>query len=81
MPRLKYEGFRGSFTTFGLPKVKHGDIVELIDKNLTERTGSYLVKEVKESNTNSGQRQTITLDIRVDGLTADQIKEFQLNGA
>ena len=81
LPRLKYEGFRGSFTTFGLPKVKHGDLVELLDDKLTERKGSYLVKEVKESNTNSGQRQTITLDIRTDGLTPDQIKEFQLNGA
>lgn len=81
LPFLKYEGFRGSFTTFGLPKVKHGDEVQLIDAKLPERNGTYLVKEVKEVNSGSGQRQIITLDIRIDGLTADELKEFQSNGA
>lgn len=81
LPFLKYEGFRGSFTTFGLPKVKHGDEVQLIDNVLPERNGTYLVKEVRESNSNSGQRQTITLDIRIDGLTPNELLEFQNNGA
>lgn len=81
LPFLKYEGFRGSFVTFGLPKVKHGDEVELIDDVLAERNGTYLVKSVSESNTMSGLRQTITLDIRIDGLEPNEITEFQKNGA
>lgn len=81
LPFLKYEGFKGSFTTFGLPKVKHGDEVQLIDAKLPERNGTYLVKEVREKNDNSGQRQVITLDIRIDGLTPNEITEFQSNGA
>lgn len=81
LPFIKYEGFRGSFTTFGLPKVKHGDECQLINDKLPERNGSYLVKEVKEENTKDGLRQIITLDIRIDGMTPNQISEFQSNGA
>lgn len=82
LPRLRYEGFRGSFTTFGLPKVKHGDSVELINDILPEQKGTYLVKEVREVNNIENELvQIITLDIRIDGLNVNQINEFQLNGA
>lgn len=80
LPYLKYEGFRGSFTTFCMPHVKHGDTVELIDDILPERNGEYLVKEVKYNAGVNGGRQTITLDIRVDGLAPNQREEFQKNG-
>lgn len=80
IPFLKYEGFRGSFTTFALPAVKHGDSVQLIDDVLPERNGTYLVKEVKSSCGVGGGRQIITLDIRIDGLAPDQLQQFQNNG-
>lgn len=80
LPYLKYEGFRGSFTTFCMPHVKHGDAVQLIDDILPERNGTYLVKEVRYSAGVGGGRQIITLDIRVDGLAPDQLEAFQSNG-
>lgn len=80
LPFLKYEGFRGSFTTFALPAVKHGDTVQLVDEIVTERNGTYLVKEVKPICGVGGGRQIITLDIRVDGLSHDQLLKFQENG-
>lgn len=80
LPYLKYEGFRGSFTTFCMPHVKHGDTVQLIDGILPERNGTYLVKDIKYGAGFNGGRQTITLDIRVDGLAPDQLEAFQSNG-
>jgi hypothetical protein len=81
LPFLKYEGFRGSFLTFGLPYVKHGDSVTLTDNIIPERNGTYLVKKVENIDDNSqGLMQLISLDIRIDGLTRDQLTEFQKNG-
>jgi hypothetical protein len=77
---VKYEGFKGSFTTFALPKVNHGDSVVLIDNRVTERSGTYLVKSVQTSYNENGIRQTIELDIRIDGLTTNEILEFKKNG-
>jgi hypothetical protein len=81
LPFIKYEGFRGSFTTFGLPFVKHGDSVKLVDEVLPERNGIYLVKAVEQlTNSGIGLKQKITLDIRIDSLTTNQISDFQENG-
>lgn len=81
LPFVKYEGFRGSFVTFALPFVKHGDIVELEDEVLPERNGQYMVKAVEQFGSSAdGLRQRIHLDIRVDGLTAEKLSEFQNNG-
>ena len=62
--RLKFDGYRGTFTTFGEPSVAHGDKVELISrkKELDERTGVYFVKRVDKPFGLSGYRQIITLD-------------------
>lgn len=81
LPFLKYEGFRGSFVTFSLPKVRHGDAVILIDDVLPERNGTYLVKSVEDIMTvDQGLKQRITLDIRIDHLTPSELTEFQANG-
>lgn len=58
--KLKYDGYTGSFTTFGNPLVKHGDIVEITDE-VYNRNGKYLVKSVKLNSTN-GYRQIIEID-------------------
>lgn len=58
----KVSGFEGSITTFGLPYVRHGDIVVLSDGTISERNGGYLVKQVARRFGFGGYRQTIELD-------------------
>jgi hypothetical protein len=66
LPNLVYEGYFGSFMTFGEPYVKHGDNVTLIDNRFPERQGTYLVKEVTASVTiDSGYMRNITLDRKI----------------
>lgn len=71
--RIFFEGFVGSFTTFGLPFVKQGDAVILRDAILTERNGTYLVKKVDWEFGLSGYRQTVHLDIRIDTLSQSEV--------
>lgn len=61
----RYDGFRGSFTTFGYYPIKPGDIAELSDPTLPERNGKYLVKNVKGSVSMEGYRHEITLGNKV----------------
>jgi len=66
LQKFYYDGFRGSFTTFGLPHVKHGDMVVLVDPLLPERNGEYMVKRVDISGgADEGLRQTIHLDYKI----------------
>jgi len=63
LPQLYYKGYRGSFTTFGFPMVKHGDVAVLKDNKLPERGGRYLIKSVEISmSVNDGLRQNIEVD-------------------
>lgn len=71
--RVTFDGWRGKFTTFGLPLVKHGDVVYLIDEIIPERTGKFLVKGVQTNFGVNGFRQEISLDLRVDTLTQAEI--------
>jgi hypothetical protein len=64
MERLKYTGFRGSFTAFGTPTVNHGDVVLLKDKLYPEREGQYLVKKVNTQFGVNGFRQVIELEAK-----------------
>ena len=57
-----YTGFKGKFTTFGIPYVRQGDNVILEDAILPERNGKYKVKGIEYSGGVGGQRQTIMLD-------------------
>jgi hypothetical protein len=43
---LKYDGFRGSFTGFHLPVVRHGDVAEIESNQYIEHNGSYFVDDV-----------------------------------
>lgn len=60
-----YTGFKGKFTTFGLPFVKMGDNVQLIDSKLPERNGKYKVKGVEYKGGVDGLRQIIQIDYRI----------------
>jgi hypothetical protein len=61
---LKYEGYSGSFTTFGEPFIRHGDLAKLISKKYPEKNGTYTVVSVKRSLGMSGYRQDIELGIK-----------------
>lgn len=68
LPELRlfyYTGFRGRFTTFGIPFTKTGDNAEIIDPILPERNGIYKVKSVEYKGGVEGLRQIIQLDYLV----------------
>lgn len=63
LPNLYYNGYRGSFTTFGFPMVKFSDIANIADNRLKERSGRYLIKGVEITmGVKEGLRQVITVD-------------------
>lgn len=64
--KLKYEGWRGQFTSFGLPFVRHGQAVSLKSKVTPERGGAYLVKGTKVKFGMGGFRRMIDPHIRID---------------
>lgn len=66
LKKYLYTGFKGSFTTFGIPFVKHGDNVRFKDRYLPERVGTYKVKEVRYTGGVGGLRQEIELDYLVN---------------
>lgn len=66
LKKYYYTGFKGTFTTFGIPFVRQGDNAQLIDKILPERNGIYKIKSVKYRLTfEGGLRQEIELDYRI----------------
>lgn len=58
---LRYSGYSGSFTAFGVPRVEHGDVVQITDDR-HNRKGNYYVRKVVKTFGVSGYRQVITLD-------------------
>lgn len=68
LPKFYYTGFKGSFTTFGLPIVRHGDIAILQDKVIPERSGSYLIKSVTTSTGVNGFRQKVILHMLINDI-------------
>ena len=63
---LKYTGFRGTFTTFGEPFIRHGDTAKLISSKYPEKDGEYLTVDITRSFGVAGYRQEIELGIRLD---------------
>lgn len=63
--KLKYTGYKGSFTTFGEPYVRAGDIVKLTSNKMPDRDGNYLVSGVSRSFGVDGYRQEIHVDQKV----------------
>ena len=63
---LKYSGFRGTFTTFGEPYIRPGDIASLVSIQYPEKDGDYQVVSVVRSFGMGGYRQEIELGIRLD---------------
>lgn len=65
LKQFYYTGFRGTFTTFGLPFIQQGDNAQLRDKKLPERNGLYRVKAVDYKGGVGGLRQTIHVDYKI----------------
>lgn len=65
LKRYKYEGYRGTITTFGLPYVQHGETVEVNDPRYEERKGLYVTDSVKTKFGTSGFRREIEIAIKV----------------
>jgi len=62
-----YNGLQGTFTTFGVPYVKHGDVIQLTHPLLPEMNGMYLCRAVEYyGGAEEGLRQTITLDFKIN---------------
>ncbi len=77
--KMKYEGWHGSFTSFGIPYVQHGQAVKLQDDIIPERTGTYLIKSVKVKFGMGGFRREIEPHLRIDGVSGLSTKDF-ING-
>ena len=71
--RFYYEGFRGSFTTLGLPFVQHGDQVKIQSVRLPEWNGTYFVKSLKYSLGAGGFKQSIEIDLLSSIFTPEEI--------
>ena len=62
---LKYDGYRGSFETFIVPNIQHGDIIILPKIYDLEHDGKYIVKKVTKSFKGKEARQTVDLERRI----------------
>jgi len=72
---MKYSGYDGSFTTFATPVVKHGDVVELINKTIPEQNGGYLVtRVVTRFGWGIGGRQDIYIKQKIYDLDANGVQ-------
>lgn len=65
LANFRFDGFRGSFTTFGTPVTRHGDKVNIIDPIISDRNGTYIAKKVTTTFGTGGYRQAIELDVKV----------------
>jgi len=61
LPKYKFDGWHGSFTTFGDEFIKHGDVINLTDKVIKDRNGKFFVKKVTTRFGVNGFRNTIDL--------------------
>lgn len=61
IPKFRFTGWRGSFTTFGEPQMNHGDTVKLKSLKFPEKDGEYFVDSVETTFGQGGFRQIVEL--------------------
>lgn len=64
LQKYKYEGYRGTFTAFGIPRMIHSGTVGLMDDEHPEREGKYICESVEtrfKSGSSASIRQVIEL--------------------
>ena len=58
----RHGGYKGSITSFGWPRVEHGQVVQVIDKKYEERNTKNFVDEVEINfSANNGYKRTIDI--------------------
>jgi hypothetical protein len=68
LKKYYYRGLKGKFITFGIPFIRQGDNVDIMDDVLPERNGRYKVKSVKYTGGINGMRQEVELDYLITRL-------------
>lgn len=63
--KLKQDGYRNDFETFGLPYAEPGYVAVLTSSDYPERDGSYLIESVETEMGVDGFRRKITLERKV----------------
>lgn len=58
---MKYDGYRGTLLTFGLPKVKHGDVASMEDGLYPDKEGDFFVDSVESDYGPDGIRRHVEL--------------------
>jgi hypothetical protein len=61
LEQLKYDGFRGKFTGFGVPLCRHGYIANITDSEEKERDGKYYIDAIDKTFDMGGFRQMVEL--------------------
>ncbi|WP_035560945.1 hypothetical protein [Hymenobacter sp. IS2118] len=69
--KTKVEGYKGSFTTYGAPSMRHGQVARLTSLQYPERDGDFFIDAVTKTFASDGYQQEITLGSQaaLDGLT------------
>jgi hypothetical protein len=70
LKKYYYQGMKGKFITFGIPFVRSGDNVDIMDDILPERNGRYKVRSVAYTGGVGGLRQEIELDYLITRLNS-----------
>jgi hypothetical protein len=65
LAELKYDGYRGKLTSFGVPFVVHSGVADLKDERYPQRAGRYLVDSVRTTFGPEGFRREVELGKRV----------------
>lgn len=59
--KLKVEGYKGSFSSYGLPSVQHGELATISNSEYPERDGDFFIDATAKTFEQGGYRQEITL--------------------
>ena len=65
LQRVKYTGYQGTLTAFGLPTVKYGMTATIKDANYPQREGKYYINSVKIEFGQNGIRKTPELGVKL----------------
>lgn len=65
LDRFRYTGYRGTFKSFGVPIVRHGDKVQLVDPIIKDRNGLYIAQSIETTFGMNGYKQEIELGPKV----------------
>ena len=66
---MKYDGYRGSFTSKGIPYITHGMVADIVDERYPERQGKYFVDSVSINYDSNGFNREIELGRAATNIT------------